>query len=76
VYFAAVVMGNRELVEGATAGVVFVLAAFAASASWQLLLVGAGAALGRSLAGRRAHVVTGVVSSLVIAGLAVRTMLG
>jgi arginine exporter protein ArgO len=84
VYFAAVVLGNHQLVAGAAEGVVFVLAAFAASASWQLLLAASGAALGRSLdrssggplAGRRAHVLTGVVSSVVIAALAVRTMLG
>jgi arginine exporter protein ArgO len=84
VYFAAVVLGNHRLVAGPAEGAAFVLAAFAASASWQLLLAGSGAALGRSLgrslggplSGRRAHVLTGVVSSLVIAALAVRTMLG
>ena len=58
----------------------FVGAAFVASASWRLLLAGGGAALGRTLGGsqpgHRAHVATGVASSLVIAALAVRTMLG
>ena len=43
VCFAAVVLGNHELVAGAADGVVFVAAAFAASASWQLLLAGGGA---------------------------------
>lgn len=75
VYFAAVVLGNQHLVSGATEGVVFVLAAFAASASWQLLLAGSGAALGRVATGERAHRVTGLVSAVVIAGLAVHTML-
>jgi arginine exporter protein ArgO len=76
VYFAAVVLGNHRLVDGAGEGAVFVAAVLVASASWQLLLAAGGAALGRTLTGRRAHVVTGVVSSAVIAGLAVRTMLG
>ncbi len=75
VYFAAVVLGNQQLVSSATEGVVFVLAAFAASASWQLLLAGGGAALGRVATGHRAHLVTGLVSAAVIAGLAVHTML-
>jgi arginine exporter protein ArgO len=76
VYFAAVVLGNRHLVSTPAEGVVFVLAAFAASASWQLVLAGGGTALGRIGTGRRSHLVTGLVSAAVIAALAVRTMLG
>ena len=75
VYFAAVVLGNRDLVDTPAQGVVFVLAAFVASAAWQLLLAGGGAALGRVATGRRGHLVTGLVSAAVIAGLAVHTML-
>jgi arginine exporter protein ArgO len=75
VYFVAVVLGNQHLVASATEGAVFVLAAFLASASWQLLLAGGGAALGRVATGRRAHLVTGLVSAVVIALLAVHTML-
>ncbi|MBB6627365.1 LysE family transporter [Nocardioides sp. KIGAM211] len=75
VYFAAVVLGNRHLVSNPVEGAVFVLAAFSASASWQLTLAGGGAVLGRVATGPRAHLVTGLVSSLVIAGLAVHTML-
>ena len=75
VYFAAVVLGNRHLVDGPAEGVVFVLAAFLASASWQLLLAGGGAALGRVATGHRAHLVTGLVSAVVIAALALHTML-
>jgi arginine exporter protein ArgO len=75
VYFAAVVLGNRDLVDTPAQGVVFVLAAFLASASWQLLLAGGGAALGRVATARRGHLVTGLVSAAVIAGLAVHTML-
>lgn len=55
--------------------VVFVLAAFAASASWQLLIAGGGALLGRTLTGHRGRLVTGLASSGVIMLLAVR-MLG
>ncbi|MGW0841936.1 LysE family transporter [Streptomyces sp. NPDC002787] len=72
VYFAALVLGSR-----ATDAVrpleqaVFVLAAFLASASWQLLLAGGGALLGRALTGHRGRLVTGLLSSAVIAVLAV-----
>ncbi|MEU6417123.1 LysE family transporter [Streptomyces spiralis] len=75
IYFAALVVGGA----GATDTVplleqgVFVLAAFAASASWQLLLAGGGALLGRALTGRRGRLVTALVSSAVIMALAVRT---
>ncbi len=76
VYFAAVVIGNRGLVSSPTEGAAFVGAAFAASASWQLALASGGAALGRFVTGPRGRVITGLVSSLVIAGLAVWTLLG
>lgn len=75
VYFAAVVLGNQHLVDGPAEGATFVLAAFLASASWQLLLAGGGAALGRVASGHRAHLLTGLVSAAVIAGLALHTML-
>ncbi|MFG2127254.1 LysE family transporter [Streptomyces sp. NPDC048751] len=72
-YFAALVLGTgtadaaHPLAQGA-----FVLAAFAASASWQLLLAGGGALLGRALTGRRGRLVTALVSSGVMAVLALR----
>ena len=75
VYFAAVVLGNRHLVSTGAEAAVFVLAAFAASALWQLLLAGGGAALGRVLTGPRGRTVTGLVSAVVIAGLALHTLL-
>ncbi len=76
VYFAALVVG----VQSATppdrlARGVFVLAAFAASASWQLLLAGGGALLGRALTGPRGQLFTAVASSALITGLAVRLLL-
>ena len=75
VYFAAVVLGNEQLVASAPEAVVFVLAAFLASASWQLALAGGGAALGSVVTGPAGRLVPGLVSALVIAGLAVRTVL-
>lgn len=76
VYFAAVVLGNHGLVSTPAEGVAFVLSAFVASASWQLTLAGGGAALGRFVTSERGHIVTGVVSGLVIAALAVWTLAG
>ncbi|MEU9170526.1 LysE family transporter [Streptomyces sp. NPDC048420] len=76
IYFAALVLGThaenavRPLEQG-----VFVLAAFAASASWQLLLAGGGALLGRALTGHRGRLATALVSSAVITLLAVRMVL-
>ncbi|GGI97240.1 LysE family transporter [Streptomyces brasiliensis] len=72
-YFAALVLGTR----GADTALppeetVFVLAALAASASWQLLLAGGGALLGRALTGRRGRLVTALLSSGVMLALAVR----
>jgi arginine exporter protein ArgO len=63
----------------ATAGpadqAVFVLAAFAASASWQLTLAGGGAFLGRVLTGSRGRLITALASSVLIGVLAVRLLL-
>lgn len=75
VYFAALVLANRtaEAVSPLEQGV-FVLAAFAASASWQLLIAGGGALLGRTLTGHRGRLVTGLASSCVIMLLAVRVL--
>ncbi|MET9890881.1 LysE family transporter [Streptomyces sp. NPDC006465] len=75
VYFAALVLGSRtaEAVRPLEQGV-FVLAAFVASASWQLLIAGGGALLGRTLTGHRGRLVTGLASSAVIMLLAVRVL--
>ena len=74
VYFAAIVLGNQDLVSTAAEGTAFVLAAFVASASWQLALAAGGALLGRAVTGPRGRRTTGVVSAAVIAALAVHTM--
>lgn len=77
VYFTALVVGDRA---GTAVSVleqgVFVVAAFAASASWQALLAGGGALLGRLLTGPRGRLTTALVSSAVITALAVRLVLG
>ncbi|WP_329214572.1 LysE family transporter [Streptomyces sp. NBC_00683] len=71
IYFAALVLGSdiaaaaHHLEQAA-----FVLAAFAASTSWQLLLVGGGALLGRTLTGSRGRLITTLVSSSLITALA------
>ena len=80
VYFTALVLG-RQAAPGAAAApggagqAVFVLAVFVASASWQLVLAGSGAFLGRVLTGRRGRLVTGLVSSALIGSLAVHLLL-
>ncbi|MFF8292757.1 LysE family transporter [Streptomyces sp. NPDC016309] len=76
IYFAALVLGSRatgspEPLEQS----VFVLAAFLASASWQVLLAGGGALLGRALTGSRGRLVTALASSALIIALAVHLLL-
>lgn len=71
VYFAALVLGRRAGDGlGAAGEVAFVLAVFAASASWQLLLVGGGRLVGRLLAGPRGRLATALIASALIAVLA------
>jgi arginine exporter protein ArgO len=67
VYFAALVLGRG----GTGGGAWFVAGAFVASASWQLLIAGSGALVGRVLTGERGRRITALVSSVVIAVLAV-----
>lgn len=75
VYFAALVLGSEAVAASApTHRAVFVLAAFAASASWQLLVAGGGALLGRVLTGSRGRLVTALASSTLITVLAVRLL--
>ncbi|MFI8371144.1 LysE family transporter [Streptomyces sp. NPDC085466] len=69
-YFTALVLGGHATT-GAAEAAVFVAAAFAASASWQLLLSTTGTVLGHTLTGPRARLLTGLVSSALIAALAV-----
>ncbi|MFC8537015.1 LysE/ArgO family amino acid transporter [Streptomyces sp. NPDC057249] len=71
IYFAALVLaGQGTTAPDRWSEAVFVLAAFVASASWQLLLAAGGALLGRVLTGPRGRLATSLVSSAVIVGLA------
>jgi arginine exporter protein ArgO len=73
IYFAALVLGSQAAgPAGPLEQGVFVLAAFGASASWQVLLAGSGALLGRALTGHRGRLVTAMVASGVMTALAVR----
>lgn len=76
VYFGALVMGRRTG-DGLTvqAEVVFVLAVFAASASWQLLIAGGGSLIGRLLTSPRGRLVTALASSGLILVLAAGLLL-
>ncbi|NEE18341.1 LysE family transporter [Streptomyces sp. SID7499] len=76
IYFAALVLGSQATgPAGPLEQGVFVLAAFAASASWQVLLAGSGALLGRALTGHRGRLATALVASGVMTALAVRMAL-
>jgi arginine exporter protein ArgO len=76
VYFAALVLGDRAAGgRGPAASAVFVVAVFAASASWQLLVAGGGAAVGHHLVTARGRLATALVSSAAVAALAVHLAL-
>lgn len=77
VYFAALVLG-RQASDGLTAGgeAMFVVGVSAASASWQLLIAGGGALVGRALTGRRGRLLTALLSSALIVALATVTLVG
>jgi arginine exporter protein ArgO len=74
-YFAAIVLGGTVEIDGPSEGVVFVGAAFAASASWQVFVASIGSGLGHWITGPRGRRMTGVVAALAIAALAVKPLL-
>lgn len=77
VYFAAVVVGGQAGgLGGPETGAVFVVAAFLASASWQLLLAAGGVLLGRLLTGPRGRLVTTLAAAVLVVALAIRLALG
>lgn len=77
VYFGALVLGRQSADGlGAAGAVLFVVGAFVASASWQLLLAGGGSLVGRTLTSARGRLITALVSSLVIVVLAVALVAG
>lgn len=70
IYFVALVLG-RHGGFGVADGIGFGLAAFAASASWHVLLAAGGRLVGRVLTSRRGRLITALTSSAVIMVLAV-----
>ncbi|MFF6774279.1 LysE family transporter [Streptomyces sp. NPDC012637] len=73
IYFAALVLATGpDAPSSGAERTVYVLAALAASASWQLLLATGGTLLGRALTGTRGRLATTLVSSTLIVVLAVR----
>lgn len=71
-YFAALVIGSQggDGAPTATSATVFAVGAFAASASWQLLLAGGGAMLGRLITGPRGQLSVAIVSGAIMIALA------
>ena len=76
VTFAAVVLG-RSAGDGSfdwATVVLFAVGAFAASATWQLVLVGGGSLLGRLLTGRRGQLGISICSAVIMLGLAIAVL--
>ncbi|MFD6638922.1 LysE family transporter [Micromonospora chalcea] len=77
VYFVALVLGRGDVLGSAPVrAAAFTAGVFLASASWQLLIAGGGSLIGRALTGPRGRRVTALLSSVIIAALAVATVLG
>ena len=73
--FAAVVLGrSADARPTGTAVALFALGALAASAIWQLLLVGGGSMLGRLLRGRRGQLGIALGSAAIMLGLAIAVL--
>ncbi|SCF01517.1 Arginine exporter protein ArgO [Micromonospora coriariae] len=76
VYFAALVLGRGDAADpGVSTAVLFVLGAFMASASWQLLIAGGGTLVGRILTGTRGRRAIAITSSAIITILALTVLL-
>ncbi len=76
VYFAALVIGRGDSGGSEVAvALTFTLGAFLASASWQLLVAAGGTLIGRALTSPRGRMVTALLSSAIIAALAVGMLL-
>lgn len=75
-YFTALVLGRRDTADADPgAAALFVAGVFLASASWQLVIAGGGTVVGRAVSSPRGRLVTGLVSSALIAALAVVALL-
>ncbi|MEU1809859.1 LysE family transporter [Micromonospora sp. WMMD1076] len=77
VYFVALVPGRGDVLgSGPARAAAFTGGVFLASAGWQLLIAGGGTLIGRALTGPRGRRGTALLSSVIIAALAVATVLG
>ncbi|MGN9789558.1 LysE family transporter [Streptomyces sp. NPDC054847] len=74
VYFSALVLALRNDDWPPMGGLLFVVAAFAASAGWQALLAVGGALVGRVLTSDKGRLTTALIGNGVIVFLAVRLM--
>jgi arginine exporter protein ArgO len=72
IYFSALVLGLRSDAWTVADSIVFVLAAFAASASWQAVLALGGALVGRVLTSDKGRMGTVLIGNGVIVLLAIR----
>jgi arginine exporter protein ArgO len=76
IYFAALIGSSTLAVDaGVAERIVFVVAAFAASLSWQLLLTTAGSLVGRALTGPTGARITALVGGALVIALAVNAAL-
>jgi arginine exporter protein ArgO len=73
-YWAALVVGRQAPARTAAQAAVFVAAVFVASVSWQTLLAGGGALIGRLVTSRHGMLATALASSLLIGLLALRIL--
>lgn len=73
-YFGALVLGWQAV--GTATGAPWVVGVLVASASWQLLLAGGGALIGRTLNTPRGRLWTSLISSVMIAILALAVIVG
>lgn len=77
IYFGALVLGRQAgAALGPAESLAFVIAAFLASTSWQLLIATSGSLVGKLLSGRRGRLVTALTSSVIILVLACALLLG
>ncbi|MEV1286300.1 LysE family transporter, partial [Micromonospora sp. NPDC049679] len=77
VYFGALVLGGQATGAPTPArALLFVVGAFLASASWQLLIAAGGSLVGRVLTGPRGRLGTALVASALIVVLAVGLLIG
>ncbi|GAA4226425.1 LysE family transporter [Actinomadura meridiana] len=75
-YFTSLVLSRQDTTDvTATTNGGYIAAIFTASVSWFVLLAIGGATLGRFVTGRRGRLATGLVSSLIVGGLAVNAAL-